>query len=829
MKIRSTPSTRRALGFALLSAAATLTACSGGGGGSSPAVTFAFPSSTGNLTEGAAPLAVTVVLHTSLAALTTQASVDIYDTTLGSAGSGSDYASFAPAGVTFPIGAVDGDIQTVNFSALDDLLIEGASETVRFGMQNAMGGVAKGVTTLTATIADANFATLQFALAASATPNESSTARTLSVQLDLPPATVLGATASVRVMNAGGGSATSGIDYSAFAPVTLSFTAGSADGASQNVAVNVLDDAAVEADEIVRLSVSMPSAGTLIGATSLHQLTITDDDATPAAALVASEGPTGIENGLSYDTLIDLGTQTVAAGPNAGTLVRINNAGGSPMALGAPRLTGTNPNDFDVVVDAAPLQPPPKPGTPGFALAPDVPAPWTAAANSSGPGVQIALDPARLDELATLTRATLAGFPVPGLGEVTLDLHRIPLPIAPDAVLRLDGVDVPGGLKSALGDLTVWSGSVLELPGSRAFIALSNEGARGFLELPFETDRFVHILTENVQTPGGAQAVCRIVRAPELAAMGIDEPAIFCGGERQVPGATQGMAGGSQNFGAPSSGALTTADCRIAIETDFQYYQKFGTTLGATTYVTQLMAAISDQYFTDVQTTMSIAYLGLYSVAGDPWTSQDSGGNSSDLLDEFQQAWTSNGWPVAANLAHFVSGASLGGGVAYVNVLCNQSFGFGVSGNISGNINWGSWNGAPSHLTWDFVVVAHELGHNFGSSHTHSFCPPLDQCYTNCTATTVCSQGTIMSYCHTCGGMDNIDLEFHPVCANVMRQSVNASCLGLSALSGGDYVQYRVRFNPMTAAGVRNANLEFTHDAPNQTQPFRLRLRATAN
>jgi hypothetical protein len=62
-----------------------------------------------------------------------------------------------------------------------------------------------------------------------------------------------------------------------------------------------------------------------------------------------------------------------------------------------------------------------------------------------------------------------------------------------------------------------------------------------------------------------------------------------------------------------------------------------------------------------------------------------------------------------------------------------------------------------------------------------------------------------------------------------MRQAVNSSCLGMSALAAGDYVQYLVRFNPLTATGTRNANLEFSHDAPNQTQPFRLRLRGTAN
>jgi len=283
----------------------------------------------------------------------------------------------------------------------------------------------------------------------------------------------------------------------------------------------------------------------------------------------------------------------------------------------------------------------------------------------------------------------------------------------------------------------------------------------------------------------------------------------------------------SQAPTGPGTSALTVAECRLALETDFQLYGQFNSSALLTSYVTQLIGAISDRYYTDVQTHLVIAYLGIHTGSNDGWDAQDSGGNSGDVLAEFRAAWMGN-IPNQANLAHFLSGANLGGGVAYVNVLCNSSFGFGVSGNLSGNIVWTTWTGQPGNFTWDFVVVAHELGHNFGSRHTHDYCPPLDLCSSNCNGSTMCSQGTLMSYCHLCGGMDNIDLVFHPACANDMRQSVNASCLGSSTLAPGDYVQYLLRFDP-TATGLRNATLEFPHDGTNQTQPFRLQLRGTGN
>lgn len=215
----------------------------------------------------------------------------------------------------------------------------------------------------------------------------------------------------------------------------------------------------------------------------------------------------------------------------------------------------------------------------------------------------------------------------------------------------------------------------------------------------------------------------------------------------------------------------------VYFECDFKFFQDEGYSVSA---VEQQVAAIFNEvqaiyYNESIPIAISEILVWTYF---DPYASSNS---LDEVLDEFK-AYRGNAYN--GRLAHLLSTRDLNGGLAWIDVLCSNGLQYAVSGNITpGNVVV-----FPSY-SWNVALVAHELGHNFGSKHTH-WCGwpggPIDNCATpenndGNPCATCCSPGppplnggTIMSYCDPNINFNN---GFGPLPGDKIRSEfANAGC-----------------------------------------------------
>jgi len=200
-------------------------------------------------------------------------------TVAGTATSGSDYT--APSGtVTIPAGQTS---VTITVPTLNDTAVEG-TETVSVTLTSITSGDAQ--ITLDSQdeaeidLVDNDSATVGFA-AATSSAIEVNGSHAIVVRLSIPGGGTLAKPVTINV-SASGGTATSA-DYT-LGTTTVTFPAGSADGAEQNVTVNLTDDGALEADETLVLSLAVGTDGTggrtTVSGNVSHTVTISDDPIT---------------------------------------------------------------------------------------------------------------------------------------------------------------------------------------------------------------------------------------------------------------------------------------------------------------------------------------------------------------------------------------------------------------------------------------------------------------------------------------------------------------------------------------------------------------------
>jgi hypothetical protein len=374
-------------------------------------------------------------------------------------------------------------------------------------------------------------------------------------------------------------------------------------------------------------------------------------------------------------------------------------------------------------------------------------------------GLVWSLDHVGVEALDELGLATFAQVPLPDGSFVRLALERI-RPERYGFAFHVDGAPA-GDLLDGLA-LSLWKGEIAGLPGSDVRLAFSHLGAQGWIDTGAE---LVHLVTR--PAAGNDWWNGDVLMASESGLLGLGATSGASCSMLRAPRSpaqpTQVTPGGGAQLLGP--GSCSFRECKIALESDFQYFQRFGSAAAQAAYTATLWSFISDRYETQVGTILTFPYVGFYTSSNDPWTTPDAPGNAGQMLGEFQAAWVGN-IPGGARLGHFISGAGLGGGVAWLGVLCDGTYNFAVSGNLDASVPFPV---QQSPANWDFMVCAHELGHNFSAPHTHDYCPPVDECapagyFGGCQTQQACTnQGTLMSYCHLCpGGLGNVSPSFHP-------------------------------------------------------------------
>jgi hypothetical protein len=407
---------------------------------------------------------------------------------------------------------------------------------------------------------------------------------------------------------------------------------------------------------------------------------------------------------------------------------------------------------------------------------------------------------------------------------LAFDLQRFEV-FAADAEITIHG---KGGqeTKQPAPKNVYFRGTVDGEPGSRVFLAALADGrTQGIVN----RGDYVYLIGAD-DAPAKAAGGPLLLQWVNPTALERKKDGVFACAEDRLPAVPGSLASVALGDDAASfrpkseTAALPGYTARVAIETDFEFFNLpafGGSTTNVTNYIGNLIGYSSTIYVNEINTSMVVQSVSLWTggAGSDPWT------QTSTLcgLMEFGKYWNVNRTGVSRTTAHFMSGKGLGGGIAWVGVLCSGSFSSGAAASCPAlgteSTPWGGAYGFTASLSgtfninsptvmWDIVAVSHEIGHNFNSPHTHCYngiggnSSPIDQCRSGeqdghglcysgsqtLPGPSGSGSGTLMSYCHLLsGGFGNISLNFgtgHPFGVAPDREAARMTAHVVSVASG---------------------------------------------
>jgi len=386
----------------------------------------------------------------------------------------------------------------------------------------------------------------------------------------------------------------------------------------------------------------------------------------------------------------------------------------------------------------------------------------------------------------------LTDFPLTPDSLVELELEQF---FITTTKIRIVAATDTGEFEISHPQIALFKGYVTDMPDSKVFLGISSSGMRGLVQMT-GNQYVVAPIKDRLRTDD--TLLHQIYDRSAEQQLDLNDPANRCGTET----ALQELLDLPDNLGIQADSSQFRFG-RVALECDYEFWDRFNSMDQALTYIYQIFGAASVIYETDLSVKLVLPFIRIWTTINDPYSHIGGGGEAQW---EFQDYWRDNhstpGQPgyIERDMAHMLSGRGVEAR-GNISQLCKE-YGYSISGG----------NAAPNGFQHDLVLAAHEIGHVFGGRHSHCFDPPIDKCATapDCNDTQDCNTvpGTIMSYCHFCpGGFNNFLHEFHTKNIAGMRTVIDSSCLGIARAPV--YVDWRnVGFEDGTAGNPYNTVVE---------------------
>ena len=247
----------------------------------------------------------------------------------------------------------------------------------------------------------------------------------------------------------------------------------------------------------------------------------------------------------------------------------------------------------------------------------------------------------------------------------------------------LDGVDI-------------YRGDLAGRPGSWARIVVSDGMPSGLF---WDGNEMYAI-----EAPGDSIVQSDVPVIYRLADAQIAPGSMSCGSASMATTASAAMDGLLGELGAISRAPGAISELEMGAIGDFEFTNSKGSDAAAVTAITTRLNNVDGIFSQHVGVQINVTTIETFSTANDPFTDEAEAGILLDELSTYRSttpAQNSNG------LTHLYTGRELTGttvGVAWTGALCSNFFGAGLS----------EGNGSS---TFDSLVAAHEIGHNFGAPH----------------------------------------------------------------------------------------------------------------